>query len=82
MPLKTLILNSTRVSDLEPLAGMNLDRLDVRGAQLKDPTPLTKLGSLKALETDLQLRRLLPTFRKISGLETINGVRRPTVANE
>ena len=67
MPLKKLYLQNTPVSDLSPVAGMQLESLHVSGTEVTDLSPLKgmPLGSLNlngTKVTDLSVLSGMPLF--------------------
>jgi hypothetical protein len=49
MKLRTLLIGSTKVTDISPLAGMPLETLNLDSTPIKDLSPLLKCPTLEAL---------------------------------
>jgi serine/threonine protein kinase len=78
-PIKQIQIQGTAVVDLTPLAGMNLQSLDLRSTPVDDLKPLLKVSSLEQLRADQKLVRRTPidVLAKIPGLQRINDQARP-----
>jgi len=71
LPIRRLVIKSTRISDLTPLRGLPLTILDASDTALKDLTPLTacpNLASLDVSQTGVTDLRPLAALKKLDRL--------------
>ena len=81
MPLVSLTLEDTKVSDLSPLARHPMERLHIAGTEVTDLTPLGTMRLKRLIFTPGKIKQGLDVVRQMDTLEELGTTFRDTFDN-